>query len=165
MPPKPTNRAPIPRQAKKNHFPANSEPAPTPRALSLGPPQTTSEKPPSVPSSQPATKPSPQDLSIVAILKQLQSTIDSKNEQLEELLTTKLNNFDSRLQHMEKTQSDSLPHPLSNCNMLENRHKRDNDISNSNATKKRRNMPRERSLLCTALNMFFINTYYVIFAQ
>ena len=25
--------------------------------------------------------------------------------------------------------------------------------------------PRERSLLCTALNMFFINTYYVIFAQ
>ena len=37
MPPKTANRTPIPRQAKKNHFPANSEPAPTPRALSLGP--------------------------------------------------------------------------------------------------------------------------------
>jgi len=110
MPPKTTNRTPIPRQAKKPQFPAKTDSDPTPRALSLDPPKT-SGKPHSIPSTQPALK-TPvisSEPSVIDILRQLQDTITFKNEQLEKLLTSKLDTLDERIQLMEQNPSHQIP--------------------------------------------------------
>jgi len=102
MPPKTTNRTPLPRTVKKNQVPANSGSDSNPRALSLEPPPNLPGTTPSVPNSNPAIQPSSQetsDISIINSLKQIQENIDIKNAQLEKLLAS----FDSRLQNVEQT--------------------------------------------------------------
>jgi len=100
MPPKPANRTPIPRQAKKPQpqFPAKTDSDPTPRALSLDPPQL-SGKPHSIPSTQPAlqTQDMSSEPSVLEILKQLQK------------IASKLDTFDARIQLIEKHPSHQIP--------------------------------------------------------
>ena len=130
MPPKPTNRTPIPRQAKKNQFPAKTDSEPTPRALSLDPPQL-SGKPQSIPSSQPAPKPTTpaSTPSVVDILKQLQEMINANNNQLEQLLTNKLSTFDARIQQMEQDPSKPIPQDVMQT-QLDNIEQETTDVSN-----------------------------------
>jgi len=128
MPPKPANRTPIPRQAKKTHFPTKTDSDPTPRALSLDPPQP-SDKPHSIPSSLPAQKPTTTTSAqyVIGILKQLQDMITSKNNQLEQLLTNKLNTFDARIQDIEQNPSKFIPQDVIQTKLDEE----SNDVSNN----------------------------------
>ena len=130
MPPKPANRTPIPRQAKKNQFPAKTDSDPTPRALSLDPPQL-GGKPHSIPSTQPAqkTQDTSDEPSLREILKQLHDTITFKNDQLENLLTSKLDTLDARIQLMEE--HPSHPTPQDNMqNKIEDIEQETNDVHN-----------------------------------
>ena len=103
MPPKNANRTPIPRQAKKNHFPANIGSETNPRALSLDPPPAPTETTAKVSETHETVSPVPDsNESVIAILKQLQDHIDSKNQQLEQLIEQKLHSFDTRLETMEQ---------------------------------------------------------------
>ena len=102
MPPKSNNRTPIPRQAKKNNFPANTGSENHPRALSLDPPPAPTEtsKNAPEPNAKASQAPDPND-SVIAILKQLQDKIDTKNHELEQFIDQKLQTFDTRLSTIE----------------------------------------------------------------